>query len=369
MTIPFSTIVKNLPATTPFVGPETLERQQGKVFNARIGANESAFGQSPLAVAAMREAVAESHWYADPENYELRQALAQIHNVEIDEICVDAGIDSLLGLTVRMLIEPGQSVVTSHGAYPTLNYHVAGFGANLVTVPYRNCHEDPDALIAAAREHQAKLVYLANPDNPMGTWHTADTLTQMINKLPDNCVFALDEAYIEFAEAVIAPPIDTSNPQVIRYRTFSKAYGMAGQRIGYVIAHKDIITGFNKIRNHFGINRIAQRGALASLQDNSFLPNVRAAVSAARTKVTEFVHGHGFTSLPSSTNFVAVNVGSTEAAQHMIAELNKRQVFMRMPFVEPLNQYIRVGLGSDTEHRVFELAFNEIVMQSSFIKD
>ena len=159
MTIPFSTIVKNLPATTPFVGPETLERQQGKVFNARIGANESAFGQSPLAVAAMREAVAESHWYADPENYELRQALAQIHNVEIDEICVDAGIDSLLGLTVRMLIEPGQSVVTSHGAYPTLNYHVAGFGANLVTVPYRNCHEDPDALIAAAREHQAKLVY------------------------------------------------------------------------------------------------------------------------------------------------------------------------------------------------------------------
>ena len=118
MTIPFSTIVKNLPATTPFVGPETLERQQGKVFNARIGANESAFGQSPLAVAAMREAVAESHWYADPENYELRQALAQIHNVEIDEICVDAGIDSLLGLTVRMLIEPGQSVVTSHGAYP-----------------------------------------------------------------------------------------------------------------------------------------------------------------------------------------------------------------------------------------------------------
>jgi len=368
VTIPFSTIVANLPASTPFVGPETLQRQQGKEFRARIGANESAFGLSPLAAAAMREAVAESHWYADPENYELRQALAQIHNVEMDEICVDAGIDSLLGLTVRMLLEPGQNVVTSHGAYPTLNYHVAGFGANLVTVPYKNCHEDPDALIKAAGEQQAKLVYLANPDNPMGTWHSADTISQMISKVPDNCVLALDEAYIEFAEEPIAPPIDTSNRQVIRYRTFSKAYGMAGQRIGYVIAHKDIITGFNKIRNHFGINRIAQRGALASLQDYSFLPGVRAAVSAARAKVTGFANSHGLTALPSSTNFVAVNLGSAEAAKSMIAELNKRQVFMRMPFVEPLNHYIRIGLGSDTEHEVFENAFNEIVTESNIIK-
>ena len=368
MTIPFSTIVANLPTTTPFVGPETLERQSGKMFRARIGANESAFGQSPLAARAMREAVAESHLYADPENYELRQELAQRHNVEMDEICVDAGIDSLLGLTVRMLLEPGQPVVTSHGAYPTLNYHVAGFGANLVTVPYKNCHEDPDALLAAAAEQKAKLVYLANPDNPMGTWHTADKLTQMINNIPGNCVLALDEAYIEFADEPIAPAIDTSNKQVIRYRTFSKAYGMAGQRIGYVIAHKEIITGFNKIRNHFGINRIAQAGALASLKDDNFLPCVRAAVSAARARVTEFANGHGLTALPSSTNFVAVNLGSAEAAKNTIEELNKRQVFMRMPFVEPLNQYIRVGLGSDAEHEVFEHAFNEIVKQTNFIK-
>jgi len=123
MSIPFSNIVKNLPATTPFVGPETLERQQGKLFRARIGANESAFGMSPLAASAMQEAIVESNYYADPENYELRRALAAKHKVDIDEICVDAGIDSLLGLTVRMLLEPEQNVVTSHGAYPTLNYH------------------------------------------------------------------------------------------------------------------------------------------------------------------------------------------------------------------------------------------------------
>lgn len=362
--IPYTSIIKKLPASTPFVGPETLERQSGKVFKARIGANESAFGMSPLAIDAMRRAIAESHYYADPESYELREALADKHNVDIDEICVDAGIDSLLGLTVRMLLEPEQNVVTSHGAYPTLNYHAAGFGANLVTVPYKNYHEDPEALIAAATEHQAKLVYLSNPDNPMGTWHGESTITQMINGVPDNCVFALDEAYIEFADKPIAPPIDTSNPQVIRYRTFSKAYGMAGQRIGYVIAHKDLITGFNKIRNHFGINRIAQQGAMASVQDQNFLHKVRLAVGAARERVTGFADTHGLTALPSSTNFVAVDLGSTEAAQEMITALGKRQVFMRMPGVAPLNRFIRVGLGTDKEYDFFTTNFNEVINQS-----
>ena len=361
MTTQFTQLVNTLPATTPFVGPETLERQQGQKFRARIGANESAFGISPMAIEAMREAVSESSWYADPENYELREALAHKHGVEMDEICVDAGIDSLLGLTVRMLLEPGQTVVTSHGAYPTLNYHAAGFGANLKTVPYKDFHEDPKALIAAASENNAKLVYLSNPDNPMGTWHEADTVSEMISTVPDNCVLALDEAYIDFADSSLAPPIDPSHPGVIRYRTFSKAYGMAGQRIGYAIAHKNIITAFNKIRNHFAINRVAQKGALASLQDTGFLQHIRQSVNEARLKVTAFAKEQGFTAIASNTNFVAVDMGSTESAKLMIAELNNKGVFMRMPGVEPLNRCIRVGLGTEQEFSVFTKAFTEII--------
>ena len=189
--------------------------------------------------------------------------LAAKHGVAMDEICIDAGIDTLLGLTVRMLLQPGAKAVTSKGAYPTFNYHVAGFGGELVTVPYTGFHENPDALIQATKSHRAPLVYIANPDNPMGTWHGADTIAAMINDLPDHAMLALDEAYIEFADTPIAPPLDPSNPQVIRFRTFSKAYGMAGQRIAYAIAHRDVISGFNKIRNHFGINRVAQIGAVA----------------------------------------------------------------------------------------------------------
>ncbi len=361
MTIPFTRIVSDLPATTPFVGPETLERERGKTFNARIGANESSFGLSPLAIAAMRDAVAGSNWYGDPENYDLRQALANKHDVDMDEICVDAGIDTLLGVTVRMLVEPDQPVVTSLGAYPTFNYHVGGFGAQLVTVPYRDDHEDPDALIAATKEHNAPLVYFANPDNPMGSWHDADVVDQFIDQIPKGSVAALDEAYVEFAPENVAPAIDTSNKSVIRFRTFSKAYGMAGARIGYAIAHRDLITGMNKIRNHFGVNRIAQVGALASIGDSEFLQSVQHRVEQGRQQIYQLASEHGLTAIPSATNFVTVDLGSQQRATATLKALLDKNVFIRMPGVEPLNRCIRIGIGTEAEHAWFKTAFEQVL--------
>lgn len=367
MSLPFTPLVRELPAATPFVGPEALERQRGRLFKARIGANESAFGISPQAVAAMREAVATGSWYGDPENHDLRAALAVKHGVAMDEICVDAGIDSLLGLTVRMLIEPGQPVVTSLGAYPTFNYHVAGFGGELVTVPYHDDREDPDALLTAARERQAPLLYLANPDNPMGTWHSAERLAALIAAVPDDTVLALDEAYIEFAadgsasDSDITPPLDTSDPHVIRLRTFSKAYGMAGLRVGYAIAHRDIITGLNKIRNHFAVNRVAQAGALAALADEAFLIQVAQTVDQGRRRIADFAAGLGLMTIPSLTNFVAVDLGSAERATQMLQRLAERDVFIRMPAVAPLNRCVRVGIGSDAENQLFEQAFAAVL--------
>ena len=126
-------------------------------------------------------------------------------------------------------------VVTSDGAYPTFNFHVAGFGGALHKVPYTGDHEDPDALIAKARATGAKLIYLANPDNPMGSWHDANTIGRMIGSVPDGCLLVLDEAYIDLAPEGTAPPVDPADTRVIRMRTFSKGYGMAGARVGYAI--------------------------------------------------------------------------------------------------------------------------------------
>ena len=128
----FTPLVESLPSTIPFVGPEAIERRRNETFKVRVGANESAFGVSPKAAAAMRDAVENIAWYGDPEGYDLRTAIAAHHGVEMDEVCLGGGIDELLGLTVRMLAQPGAPVLTSLGAYPTFNYHVAGFGAELI---------------------------------------------------------------------------------------------------------------------------------------------------------------------------------------------------------------------------------------------
>jgi len=362
----FTSVVDKLPDNTPFVGPEALERKKGEPFLARIGANESAFGLSRFAEAALHEAIGRQgcSWYPDPESQELRDALAQKHGVKPTEICVDAGIDSLLGLTVRMLIEPGRQVVTSEGAYPTFNYHVTGFGGTLHFVPYRGAFEDSEALVQKARSESASLVYLSNPDNPMGTRLNSREIQNMIDDLPITCTLALDEAYADFDVEEHLPAIDTSNPQVIRYRTFSKAYGMAGMRIGYAIADETLISGMNRIRNHFGLSRLAQIAALASLQDQSMLPDVQNRVQQGRRKIEEMAKQLNLTYVPSHTNFVAVDLGSSSRAKKMLTQLGESGVFLRMPGVAPLDRHLRIGVGTPEEHQIFEQQFRQLLSKS-----
>ena len=352
---PHATIVQGLPTTVPFVGPETQERKRGRLFRARIGANESVFGPSPRAIDAMRQAVAETWKYCDPENHDLKQALAARHGITPENIVLGEGIDGLFGYIVRLFVEPGVTVATSLGAYPTFNFHVAGFGGRLVTAPYVNDREDPDSLLALARQENARLLFLANPDNPMGSWWDSATVQGMIARLPAGCLLCLDEAYCEFAPAGTTPPIDVSNPQVIRFRTFSKAYGMAGARIGYAIGEESVIRSFDKIRNHFGVNRTAQIGALAALEDEIHLQWVLDQVTAARDRIAATARANGLAPLPSATNFVTMDCGHDGAyARRVLAALIERDVFVRMPGVAPLDRCIRVSAGTKADLDVFE---------------
>ncbi|MCL5775532.1 pyridoxal phosphate-dependent aminotransferase [Limibaculum sp. FT325] len=354
---PFARIVEGLPATVPFVGPEQQERDRGRPFAARIGANESVFGPSPRAVEAIARAAQDAWMYGDPSTYDLRGALAAELGVEPANLVIGEGIDGLLGLTVRLFANPGDVVVTSAGAYPTFNYHVAGFGARLVTVPYRGDAEDPEALAAAAREHGARLVYLANPDNPMGSWHGATGVERLIDALPEGCVLCLDEAYVEFAPAGTAPALDVADPRVIRFRTFSKAHGLAGLRVGYAIAEARLAAGFERIRNHFGVGRVAQAGAVAALADRGHLARVVAEVEASRAEIARIAAANGLAVLPSATNFVAIDCGGDGAlARAVLRGLVARDVFVRMPGVAPLDRCIRVSCGRTHDLALLEAA-------------
>jgi histidinol-phosphate aminotransferase len=360
--LPFTPILDKLPSAVPFVGPETLQRQRGSSFRARLGANESAFGTSPKAVAAMQDAAQQINWYGDAETYGLKQALAAAHNVAPEEIVIGAGIDALLGILVRAVVQPGTPVVTSHGAYPTFNYHVNGFGGTLEFVPYQADHEDWRALVARAEAVRAPLVYFSNPDNPMGTWYSAAEVQQLIAAIPEGRLLVLDEAYSDFAPADAIPPIDTSDRRVVRMRTFSKAHGMAGARVGYAIAHRDIITAFNKIRNHFEVNRLAQAGALASWQDKTFIAQVVEEVDRGREDYYQTADRLGLKAISSATNFVAIDMGRDgDYARAILNALQDDGVFIRMPGVAPLDRCIRVSVGLPEERVIFDQALEQAI--------
>jgi len=346
----YTDLVAGLPASVPFVGPEAQERARGAAFVARLGANESRFGPSPRAVAAMAAAAGEAWMYGDPEVFGLRAEIAAHHGVAPGHVLVGEGIDGILGYLVRMLVAPGDAVVTSDGAYPTFNFHVAGFGGVLHKVLYRGDHEDPVALVARAAEAGAKLVYIANPDNPMGSWHSGDVIAAMVAAVPDGCVLVLDEAYVDLAPDGTAPVLDVADPRVIRLRTFSKGHGLAGLRVGYALGAAPLIAAFDKVRNHFGVGRVAQAGALAALQDRDWLSQVQAEVAAARDGIGAIARDNGLVPLPSATNFVTVDCGGDGAlARAVLAGLAARGIFVRMPFVAPHDRCIRISCGTPAD--------------------
>lgn len=336
-------LAASLPATVPFTGPEALERRLGVRLAARMGANESGFGPSPHAVEAMARAARDAWMYGDPEVHELRAAVAERAGVDPAHVILGEGIDGLLGLLVRLTVGPGEAVVSSLGAYPTFAFHVVGFGGRLRTVPYREDAPDPEALMALAREAGARLVYIANPDNPMGGMHPPEVIRRMVEAVPEGTLLVLDEAYAELAPAGSLPRIDPADPRVMRFRTFSKAQGLAGLRVGYGIGPAALVAASDRVRNHFGLGRVAQAGALGALSDPDWVPEVARRVAEARAEIGRIAQGAGLVPLPSATNFVTLDCGRDGAFARAVLEgLLRRGVFVRMPGVAPLDRCIRV---------------------------
>ena len=367
MTYPrYTPLVSDLPSTVPFVGPESQERDRKLLFDARLGANENMFGPSPKALAALKKYSNEQWMYGDPTSFDLRCALAEKHKISTDNIVVGEGIDGLLGYLVRLLISEGDHVVTSDGAYPTFNYHVSGFGGKLHKVPYLADCEDIVSLIKKARSVDAKLIYFANPDNPMGTHVPGYKIIEALKDLPEGCLFILDEAYSEFAPDSSLPNLEITDMRVVRLRTFSKAYGMAGARVGYAMAEENLINSFEKIRNHFGMNRVAQKAAFEALSDNQWLLEMLQKVESGRQRIYKIAASNNLKPISSSTNFVAIDCGQDGTfAKKVLTELISLGIFVRMPFVSPQDRCIRVSVGKKRDLDKFEEALPAALKRAS----
>ena len=340
-------LISSLPVTIPFVGPEALARRSGQPISARMGANENVFGPSPKVIAALRAHAQNSWQYGDPELFDLKQGLAEHLGVAPENLCISEGIDGLHGLAMRMFVEPGAKVINTFGAYPTFSAHVKSFGGDLITVPYVNDQEDLPTLLQLAKSARPKIVNLVNPDNPMGTWWPEADVQKLMDECPAETLVTLDEAYCEFAPKGTIPPLDISRKNVLRFRTFSKAYGLAGMRVGYAIGHADIISNFDKVRNHFGVSRLSQIAALAALQDQEWMNHVVREVSTARIRISEIAVANALKPLSSATNFVTIDCGRDGAyARSIVESLLAYGIFIRMPALAPQNRCIRVSCGT-----------------------
>lgn len=342
--------IEALPATTPFIGPEALARRAGIVDDSllRLGANESSFGASPMVYEALTRELPRLAFYGDPELYVLREALGAALGCSRNEIVVASGIDDLLGLFIRAYVGDGGVALATSGTYPTFFYHLNAYGARCETVEYSGTRPDLDGLAAALNKHRPALLYLANPDNPGGGFHGRVALECLLDTVPAETLVLLDEAYAEFAPEHDLLPLQM-RPNLVRLRTFSKAYGLAGMRIGYAIADMPVIATLEKIRQHFGVTRPAAVAALAALQDSAFVDSVVVEVDRGREEYYRMATELGLSTYPSFTNFVLFECSNVKRATALVQEMLALGVFIRKPGPGPLASCIRITVGTAAE--------------------
>lgn len=300
------------PIINPFPGIRTLEQQLGHAVPTRIGSNESPpYPAHPVAQLNLADC---APYYPDPYARDLRQQLAERWGTNADCIAVDAGADALLLLFLRLFCQVGDAVVLTAGSYPTFPYFARGCGVSLFECPYhpKTLQHDLTALAAAAEQHQAKLVYVANPDNPTGSVYSFAEIAAFRARLPAETFLLLDEAYIDFYQD---SEQGTILPNTARVRTFSKAYALAGMRVAYVLAEPEVIAKADQIRIQFAVSHPAQLAALAALADPAWSRGLVAHSIALRDQLAQALQQLDYCVLPSATNFVCVVLPQIEQAQ------------------------------------------------------
>ena len=350
--------IRALGSYTPGKPVRQAERESG-VSCIKLASNENPLGPSPRALEAIRQAAAEVNYYPDNDTSELRLRLAELHGVEPEQTLVTNGSTSLLGIMARALLGRGKNAVTSERSFIVYPIATKATGARFVQVPTRNNGYDLDA-IAAAVDRNTRLVFLANPNNPTGTIVDAAAIDAFLDKLPDHVVVALDEAYSDFASDFAEQRgVDYSHGvdyvrqrrNVVVLRTFSKAHGLAGIRVGYGIGPADLMQAFNKLRTTFSVSAVAEAAALAALGDvehtRRTIENNRRGAEWLMKRLREL----GFDPVPTWANFIFFDCG--EQALPLAKRIQAQGVIVRPLHAWAIPTGIRATIGTPEQNEMF----------------
>ena len=362
--------VRNLSGYTP--GKSLRQAQQESDVNCiKMASNENPLGPSPKAVKAMQAVLAESNFYPDNDALELRQRLAEHHNVQPEQVVPTAGSTALLGIIARTLLSPGLNAITSERSFIVYPIATQAAGGRLIQVPMRGDGFDLNAIAGAVDQH-TRIIYISNPNNPTGTLVSTKELDCFLDKIPDHVIVILDEAYYDFAQYFAAiRSADYSNAldyvsqgrKVVVLRTFSKAHGLAGVRVGYGIGPAELMSYFARMRTTFSVSHVAQVAALAALDDEAHTQQTLKNNADQAERLVAGITELGYPPIPTWANFLYCELGDDAAA--VAKRLQAEGVIVRPlgPWGAPTA--IRVTIGTAEQNHIFLRAFKRVMERAT----
>lgn len=353
----------DIAALSPYVPGkpiEELQRELGLTRVIKLASNENPLGPSPKALAVVNETAASLHRYPDGGAFRLREALADRWKVTLDHIILGNGSDEILGMLARTFLSPGDEAVMADQTFVIYKMEVVAAHGKAVTVPLKQWRHDLSAM-AAAITARTRLLFLCNPNNPTGTMVSAEEVGRLLSRVPEHVIVVFDEAYVEYVRSAEFPDslaYVREGRNVIVLRTFSKIYGLAGLRIGYGVTTPEMTNLLNRVRPPFNANSIAQRAALAALDDDEHVANSRAVNQAGMEQVVAGLKTLGFAPIPSEANFVYFDAGRD--GRELFEALLHQGVIVR--HIE--GRMVRVTIGQTEDNQVFLTALARVVQAS-----
>lgn len=339
---------------------EETKRQLGLKDVIKLASNENPLGVSPKAASAIRKAVFGLNRYPDSESFYLKKRLSKFLNIAPQNLCLGNGSDELIDIIIKTFVEDDENIITADTTF--LEYGIIAAVANrrVIKVPLRYFKYDLESIKKRINE-KTKLIFIANPNNPTGTYVTKYELQDFIADLPKRIILVLDEAYDTFIDVNDFP--DTRDyfkkRNIIILKTFSKAYGLAGLRLGYAIVNEGIAVYMERVRQPFNINLLAQAGALAALDDKEFLCRTRKVILSGKDYLYDSLKGLGITYVPSVANFILVD--TAQDGFEIFAKLLKFGVIVRDMKQYGLKNFIRVTIGTKKENERFIKVLKKII--------
>jgi len=353
--------IDNIKPYEPGKPIDDVKRELGLSEIIKLASNENPLGVSPLALKAMEKSLADVYRYPDGNNYCLRRKLAQRFKVDIDNIIIGNGSNEIIELSVKTFLYEHEQVITSSPDFLIFKLATLQEAGKVIEVPLDNFYCNLDKIYEAINE-KTKIIFLSNPNNPVGTYIEEGKLKNFIDKVSEDVIIFLDEAYCEFAKNISEYPKSLkylSKPNIIICRTFSKAYGLSGLRLGYGIANKSLIQAMNKARQPFNVNMLAQVAGEAALDDDDFLNKTIETTEAGKIYIYNELNELGLDYVPSATNFILINV--KRDADEVFKRLLKMGIIIRSMNAYKLNNWIRVTIGTEEENRAFIDSLRKII--------